>query len=66
MNGHQSVRPDSGPRRIGEIAERVVVDVGFRAIAFNLEAGRLDDADGIRRQMGLSWAQVVGAEGRAA
>ncbi len=66
MNGHQPVRTDSGPRCIGNIAERVVVGVGFRAIAFNLAAGRLDEADGIRRRLGLSWAQVVGSDEMAA
>ena len=66
MTGRQPIRPDSGPRHIGEIAERVVVDVGFRAIAHNLAEGRLDGADGIRHTLGLSWEQVTGAEGRAA
>lgn len=53
--------------RLGIIANEVVIAIGRKCIAKNLAAGDLQAADGIRRSMGASWNEVLGAEeGRAA
>ena len=61
-----SPRQASGPRHIGDVGAVVVGDIGRRLIIRRLEAGNLDAANEIRRSMCLSWADVVGADERAA
>ncbi len=61
-----------GWRHVGGVADGVVRRIGLRAIRVHLdraaESGRREtlahfrEADAIRRQLGLSWGQVVGAD----
>ena len=64
------VRDDSGRwRHIGGIVDGVIHRIGRRAISFHLSRAAettgdealaaLAEADGIRRQLGLSWGQYV-------
>ena len=65
-------RPNEVPRHIGEIAAKVVEDVGRRAVAHWLKeacqaegeerAAALQTADNIRQTMGLEWADVIDRE----
>ena len=61
-----------GWRHLGGVADGVVRRIGFQAIRFHLnraaESGNREtlthfrEADGIRRQLGLSWGQVVAGD----
>ena len=48
--------------RLGVVTDRITAKVGLRAIAYNLDRSNFRDADGIRRSLGLSWEEVVGAD----
>ncbi len=64
-----AARESGGPHHIGEIVDRVVRQLGRRAIAFHLSRAvettgdealmALAEADSIRRRLGLSWGQYV-------
>ena len=61
-----------GWRHVGGVADDVVRRIGFRAIRYHLnraaESGSREtlahfrEADAIRRQLGLSWGQVVAGD----
>ena len=71
MAGPLRARADGGGwRPIGEVADVVVRETGRRSIAFQLEraagsdghkavAAAFKKADGIRRQLGWSWARLI-------
>ena len=71
MPGSRDGRADSGgPRQIGPFFDGVVHKVGRRTIAFQLERAAAESdghevvdafkkADGIRRQLRLSWARLI-------
>ena len=66
-----AIKPD-GWLHIGKIADGVVRSIGFQAIRFHLNRATVSvgsvalasfrEADGIRRQLGLSWEQAFGGE----
>ncbi len=70
MAGPRHARADSGGlRHIGRFGDGVVHKTGRRTIAFQLERAAGSEghevvdafkkADGIRRQMGLSWERLI-------
>ncbi len=70
--GFQDRQPDHGPRRIGEVTNKVVDDVGRRTITYWLTRATTSDgaervaaietAEKIRQKMGLTWDNLIGQE----
>ena len=70
--GFEDRQPDHGPRRIGEVTNKVVDDVGRRTITYWLTRATTSDgaervaaietAEKIRQKMGLTWDNLIGQE----
>ena len=50
--------PRSRWRRIGDVADIVLIEIGRQAVAHNLTLGRFDEADAIRRELHFLLAVV--------